>query len=77
MKIERIFSLATIITNLKRCHLQTNYLAKFIFVRKNWPNNLRVGCCFTNLVELIEVDAKLEELEEFEGCFDRYEIKDM
>jgi hypothetical protein len=52
-------------------------LRKIIFVSKNWPNNLRVGYCFTNLVELIEVDAKLEELEEFEGCFDRYEIKDM
>lgn len=48
---------------------------------KNWSNNPRVGCCFTNLVELIKADAKLEEeleeFDEFEGCFDRYEIKDM
>jgi hypothetical protein len=30
------------------------------------------------LVELMEADAKLEEeLEEFEGCFDRNDIKDM
>ncbi len=44
---------------------------------KKWSNNPRVGC-FTNLVELIEANAKLEEeLEEFESCFDRYEIKDM
>jgi hypothetical protein len=43
-------------------------------VSKNWPNNLKVGSCFTNLVEFIVVDAKLEELEEVEGCFDRYEI---
>ncbi len=77
MKIKMIFSLAIILTNLKRCHLQTNDLEKFIFVSKNWSNNPRVGC-FTNLVELIEANAKLEEeLEEFEGCFDRCEIKDM
>jgi hypothetical protein len=39
-------------------------------VNKNWSNEPRVGCYPTNLVELIEADAKLEEeLEKFEGCF--------
>ncbi len=45
---------------------------------KNWPNDPRVGSFPTNLVELIEANVKLEEeLEEFEGSFDRDEIVDM
>ncbi len=45
-------------------------------MNKNWPNDTRIGCKpFSNLVELIEVDAKLkEELEEFEKTFKKYEI---
>jgi hypothetical protein len=47
-------------------------------VSKKWPNDPRVGSFPTNLVELIEVDVELEEeLEEFEGSFDRDEIVDM
>jgi hypothetical protein len=39
----------------------------------NWPNDLRVGCKSPlNLVELIEIDLNLEEeLEEFQGTFER------
>jgi hypothetical protein len=46
-------------------------------VNKNLSNGLSVGCYLTNLVELIKADAELEELEEFEGCFDTNEIEDM
>ncbi len=61
--------MARILTNLKRCYLQTKNLKKLIFVNKNWPNDSRIGCrspC--NLVEFLEKDVDLEEeLEEFEG----------
>ncbi len=45
---------------------------------KNWPNNLGVGSFPINVVELVEVNLKFkEELEEFEGSFDRDEMVDM
>ncbi len=42
-------------------------------MRKNWPNDLRIGCKFpSSLVDFIENDLNLEEeLEEFEGAFER------
>jgi len=40
------FSLARILTNFKRCHLQTKNLKKLIFVNKNWPNDPIIGCKF-------------------------------
>ncbi len=45
-------------------------------MNKNWPNDTRIGCKpFSNLVELIEADAKLkEEFEEFEETFEKDEI---
>jgi hypothetical protein len=47
-------------------------------VSKNWPNNPRVGSFPTNVIELVEVDVQFEEeLEEFEGSFDRDEMVDM
>jgi hypothetical protein len=48
-------------------------------VRKNWPNDLKVGCKSTsNLVEFIEVDQDLEEkLEQFEGDFERDEVSEL
>jgi hypothetical protein len=39
-------------------------------MNKNWPNNLRISCkLFSNLVEPMEVDVKLERLKEFEINF--------
>jgi len=47
-------------------------------VCKNGPNNPRLGSFPTNLVELIRVNVKLEEeLEKFEGFFDRNDVVDM
>jgi len=42
--IEKIFYLVGMLTNLKRCHLQSNNLDKLIFVSKNWANDPRVSC---------------------------------
>jgi hypothetical protein len=44
IKIEWIFSLVGILTNFRRCHLQTENLEKLIFVNKNWPNDPKIGC---------------------------------
>jgi hypothetical protein len=33
-----------ILTNLRRCHVQIENLEKLIFVNKNWPNECRVSC---------------------------------
>jgi hypothetical protein len=39
IEIERIFSLARILTGFKRCRLQLENFDKLIFVSKNWPND--------------------------------------
>ncbi len=46
---------------------------------QNWPNDPRLGCKTPfNFVEFIEKDKIIEEeLEEFEGGFEREEIVDM
>ncbi len=68
-----------ILINLRRCHLQFENLEKLIFVNKNWPNDYKIGCKSpSNLLELIGIDADLEEeLEQFEGAFERDEIVDL
>ncbi len=74
-----LFSLARILTNFKRCCLQTENLEKLIFVNKNWPNDPIIGCKSPfNLVEFLEKDVNLEEeLKEFEGEFARDEIVEL
>ncbi len=71
--------MARILTNLKRRHLQCDNLEILVFVSKNWHNDDGVDCRrLSNLVELIEIDMKLkEELEKFEGSFEKDEIVDM
>ncbi len=57
-----IFSLARIFTHLKRCRLQIENLEKLIFVSKNWPNDLRIGCKSpSNLLEFLKRDMDLQE----------------
>jgi hypothetical protein len=54
--------LVGILTNLRRCHLQTKCLEKLIFVNKNQPNDPRIGCKSPfNLLEFLERDINLEE----------------
>jgi hypothetical protein len=44
-------------------------------MNKNGYSDPRINCkYFSNLVELIEIDAKIKELEEFERTFERDEI---
>jgi hypothetical protein len=56
IEIERIFSLAKILMNLKIWRLQIGNLDKLIFTRKNWPNDPKVGCSslYKSMIELIE-----------------------
>ncbi len=79
MKLNAFFSLARILTSLRRYQLQSKKLDKLIFVSQYWPNEFRVGCNMpSTLVDLIEKDEIVEEeLEEFEGEFEREEIVDM
>jgi len=44
IETENIFSPVGILTNLKRCCLQFKNFEKLIFVTKNWPNDVKVGC---------------------------------
>jgi hypothetical protein len=71
--------LAGIITNLRRCHLQSNNLDKILFVSKNWASDPRVGYSSpSSLIELIEVNLALEEeLEQYEGEFEQDELLDL
>ncbi len=55
IEIERIFSLAKIFTNSRRCGLQIENLEKLIFINKKWPNDPRISCKSpSNLVEFFE-----------------------
>jgi hypothetical protein len=57
-----------------------SFLIKQLFfkknLRKNWPNDPKVGCKLTsNLVESIQTNlGSEEELEKIEGSFERDEI---
>ncbi len=68
--------MAGILTNIRRCRLQTKILEKLIFVNKIWPNDSKIGCkspC--DLLEFLERDMDLEEkLEKFEGEFEKDEV---
>jgi glutamyl/glutaminyl-tRNA synthetase len=68
---KRIFSLARIFTNFKRC-LQSENLEKLIFVNENWLNDVGVACkSLSDLVKFIEMAKQLtKELHEFENEFE-------
>jgi len=52
---KRFFSLVGIFTNRRKCHLWLDNLIFLIFVNKNLPSDLRVGCKpFSSLMELIQ-----------------------
>ncbi len=54
--------MAEILTNLKKCCLESYNLNKLIFVTKNWPNDPRVGYSSpSSLIKLIKVNVTLEE----------------
>jgi hypothetical protein len=59
-----------------KCRLQTENLEKLTFINKKWPNDPRVGCKSpSDLTKFLEKDINLEEeLEKFEGEFERDEV---
>jgi hypothetical protein len=75
IEMQKIFLLASIFTKLRKCHLQLNNLERLIFVRKNWPNDIRLDSKpRSNLMELIEKDLDFGEFEKFESSFERDEL---
>jgi hypothetical protein len=52
--------------------LQLDDLDEIIFVSKNWPSDLKVGCSSpSSLIELIEVNVALKkQLTQYEGEFE-------
>jgi hypothetical protein len=62
-----------------KCRLQLDNLNKLIFMNKDWLNDFRVGCkSLFNSVLSIEIDVDLEEeLEKFEGEFEKDEVVEM
>jgi hypothetical protein len=61
IETKRIFFLAIILTNLRRCCLQIEKNLKLIFVNKNWLNDPRIWCKSpSNLLEFLEKDMDLE-----------------
>jgi hypothetical protein len=78
IEIGRIFSLVNILTNLKIGSLQSNNFEKLVFVNKNWPNDVELGCnIFFYLVKLIEFDVgSKEKLKGLEGSFEQDELKE-
>ncbi len=58
IEIEIIFSLIGILTNLRRCCLQSKFLEKLMFVNKNWLNDQRVDCKSSfNSINFIEMNV--------------------
>ncbi len=52
---------------------------KLIFVNKNWPNDLRIGCkSLSNLVDFIESDLNSrKELDKFKGAFEKDKVVEL
>lgn len=49
--------------NFKKYHLQSNNISKVVFLKRNWPNDSRIGCkSFFNSIKLIETDAKFKKI---------------
>jgi hypothetical protein len=58
IETNNLFFLVGFVTKSRRCHLHLNNFERLIFVNRNWPNDVKVGCkAPSDLVELI--DSKL------------------
>jgi hypothetical protein len=58
--MERFFPIVRVLSALHRCQLQTNHLDQMIFVNKNWPFDLRIGCFKPfNLANACELELTL------------------
>jgi hypothetical protein len=55
LRLKRFFSLTNILTNLKRYHLQSNFLKRLIFVSTNWQCDPKIDYkAPSHMVELVE-----------------------
>jgi len=80
IKTERIFLLVGIVTNLKKCHLQSDNLNKIIFLLVKIDLVILGWVCSSrfSLIELIEANVALqEELEQYEDEFEQNEFLDL
>ncbi len=50
------------------------YNQTLIFINKNWPNDLRIGCNPLLAIELIETNVYLKELEELEKTLEEMKL---
>jgi hypothetical protein len=48
IETKHIFSIATILTTCCKCHLQIDNMDKLVFVNRNWPYDLGIGCSKPN-----------------------------
>jgi hypothetical protein len=61
IETKRIFSIARVLTRLRRSQLQTDNMDKLIFFHKNWPFDLCVGCLKPfDLVAIYEAKCDLK-----------------
>ena len=69
IETERIFSIAGVLTSLRRCRLGLNNLDSLIMINKNWPEDSRHECEITSVVKDVkEYFAKeMEQVDDFEA----------
>jgi hypothetical protein len=69
IETERIFSIAGVLTSLRRCRLGLNNLDSLIMINKNWPDDSRHECEVTPVVKDVkEYFAKeMEQVDDFEA----------
>ena len=72
IETERVFSIAGVLTALRRCRLGSKNLDQLVLLVKNWLDDPREGCAAKTLDDFGDEEAKLiEQLEEeFEGEMD-------
>ena len=62
IETERVFSIAGVLTALRRCRLQVENLDRLVMVVKNWPNDPRLDCKATaSMKEFMAVETSLTE----------------
>jgi hypothetical protein len=73
IETERIFSIASVLTSLRRCRLGLNNLDSLIMINNNWPDDSRRECEVTEVVKDVKdyfakemeiVDEAEDEIEE-------------
>jgi hypothetical protein len=67
IECERIFSIAGILTKLRRSRLGTTNLDALVMIQKNWPSDARTNCMSqVDVTQFFNDEAELLELHEEE-----------